>query len=326
VKHNVGLGLGGICLAAQLVACGGSSNNNTIDAPAGTGDAAVPTDLQPPAQGFQVKSPELTIMPGQEITYCYYFKFPTTTEVGVKKWQSRMTSGSHHMIVYLTKTEQKPAGTVDTGCGGVGGGGAGNIPVWTYSAQNQDAEAVMPTGIGMTIAAAQPAYVQMHYLNTTDAAIKVHVTLNGDTYATTDTYTKAAAFVTYTSGFSVPPGNSSVSKTCDLAGAGLGSAKFFTMSTHTHKQGVKTYVKDGSTAGTQIFSATDWEHPGAISWMSEPFYTFPSGKLYYQCDYTNPGTTTIVEGQSAQTNEMCMAVGYFFPATTAKFCVNGLVF
>ena len=40
--------------------------------------------------------------------------------------------------------------------------------------------------------------------------------------------------------------------------------------------------------------------------------------------YDNTGDNkniTVVSGSSAATNEMCMAVGYTFPATTAKFCV-----
>ena len=56
-----------------------------------------------------------------------------------------------------------------------------------------------------------------------------------------------------------------------------------------------------------------------------PFYTFTSGTLTYECTYTNNGdnaNSTIVSGPSAQTNEMCMGVGYFFPATGPRFCLN----
>jgi hypothetical protein len=321
MKHHIGMGLGFLATLALAGGCGGSSNN-TVPADAAPPDAAVPAELAPPAQGFQIKSPEQTIAAGQEITLCYFLKMPNTTEVGVKKWESQMTPGSHHMILYFTQTAAGPEGTVSaTNCGGVGSGTG--VPIWTYSAQNAHNAAVMPAGVGMTVPAAQYAYIQMHYLNTTDAAIKVHVTLNAETYGATDTYQKAAAFVTYTAGFTVPPGDSSVNKTCDLTS--LGAVKWFTLSTHTHKQGVRTSVRDGAATATEIFTAADWEHPGAVNWP-DPFYTFPSNKLYYQCDYTNPGTTTITEGQSAQTNEMCMAVGYFFPATRAKFCVNGTVF
>jgi hypothetical protein len=46
------------------------------------------------------------------------------------------------------------------------------------------------------------------------------------------------------------------------------------MSTHAHKQAVKTTVKNGTVASTNIaFESTDWEHPGGVKWMATPFYT-----------------------------------------------------
>ena len=48
--------------------------------------------LPPPARGFQVTTPEVTIMPHQEITYCYYFHTPNTENMVIKKWSSSMTS------------------------------------------------------------------------------------------------------------------------------------------------------------------------------------------------------------------------------------------
>jgi hypothetical protein len=44
--------------------------------------------------------------------------------------------------------------------------------------------------------------------------------------------------------------------------------------------------------------------------------------LTWTCTYDNTGSNkgmTVVAGPSALTNEMCMATGYFFPATGPKF-------
>ena len=41
--------------------------------------------------------------------------------------------------------------------------------------------------------------------------------------------------------------------------------------------------------------------------------------LTWQCTYDNTGSNGVVSGPSAQTNEMCMATGYYFPATGPKF-------
>jgi hypothetical protein len=274
-----------------------------------------PGTLPPPAQGFQVVTPVIELQPGAEVTYCYYTRMPNTEMVGVKQWESKMTPGSHHMIVYFTQTELKPAGTLtQDGCGA-------GLGVWTYSAQEPSVQFAMPKDIGMTVPGGQPAFIQMHYLNATDKVLPVRVTLNALTYAPTETFTPAAAFVTYNSNISIPGGTPNVP---GLASAGgdctvSPSAKFFTMSTHAHKQAVKTEISDG---GQMLFSSTDWEHPGARTFADAPFYSFTSGKLTYRCDYKNPTGRRIEDGDSAVTDEMCMAIGYSFPATRPTLCIN----
>ncbi len=73
-----------------------------------------------------------------------------------------------------------------------------------------------------------------------------------------------------------------------------------------------------------VFESTDWEHPGAMSWNGAPFFSFASNKLTYHCDYLNPTNSVIMDGPSAATNEMCMAIGYFFPSPggTGHFCLD----
>lgn len=285
--------------------------------------------LPPPARGFQVVSPEITIPSGTEITYCYYFRTPNTAAMPIKSWKSHMTTGSHHMILYFTSTLERPEGTISPdNCGG--GGGGLNAPVWTYASQVVDQEFTLPsddgTGlpIAQAVAAGQPAYIQMHYLNATDNPIKVHVELNANAYDEGVAVRGAAPFITYNTNINLGAAAGSTttaSGSCTVSS----TAKFFTMSTHVHKRGVHTYVKDGS---TMVFESTDWEHPGDRNWTAAPFFSFASGKLSYQCDYRNAtgSPAPITDGPSAATNEMCMAIGYFFDtastATTSHYCLN----
>lgn len=291
-------------------ACSGGAGAPTTD--------AAPVDssaVDAPAPGaFSVTTPEVTIGAGKEETWRYYTTFTGSKALGIKRWASVMTPGSHHLIMYFMTTLPKPAGTLEQGsC--QGGQSLQNLPVWTYSAQTPTAESPMPPGVGMQVAANQGICVEMHYLNVTEAALKAHVQVTGDAYAEGVAYQKAAAFITYNTQISIPPGGTATAGgECDVPAG----AKFFAMSTHVHKQGIKTQVKDGA---TMLFEATDWEHPGTKSW-TEPFYSFASNKLSYQCDYRNPTNRTVTEGQSAETDEMCMAVGYFFPAEKAKMCIN----
>lgn len=294
--------LAAIVTGLVLAACGGG----------GAADDGV--DATPaPAEGFRIQTPPIRIEAGQEITYCYYTTIPTTRTIGVKKWSSTMTPGSHHLILFFHSGSQAD-GTITANCGF--GGGAGQLPFWTYSAQTPTQSAPMPAGVGMTVNAGQKAFVQMHYLNTSDAPIMASVTIDAEAYAEGEAYTPAAAYVTYNTQIDLAANSTgSAGGTCNVPA----DAKFFALSTHAHHFSTHTEVKDGA---SMVFQSDNWDHPGAVSWPVDPFYTFASGKLTYRCDYDNTSGARVRTGDSAQTDEMCMAVGYFFPATAAKFCIN----
>ncbi len=316
------------CLAFVLVttlsSCSGS------DDVVGTQPDAreIPEDggFGPPSRGFQIATSPVDINPGVEATYCYYFRTPNTTELSIQKCASQMTAGSHHMILYFTPSEHGKPGTLDDRCGFASGG---LDSVWTYSAQTAIAEAALPRDdgngvpVGQTVKAGQLGYIQLHYLNATDDVIHAQVLLNAYAYDAGVQVTPAAPFVTYNSHIDLAPGNTvnptpgMVSGSCDVDP----TAKFYTMSTHTHKQGVHTFVKD---AASMVFESRSWEHPGAMTRERPPFVSFASGKLTYQCEYLNPNNYSIQTGDSAATAEMCMAVGYYFPAVggTGHLCLN----
>jgi len=264
------------------------------------------------------------LMPGQEVTYCYYFHTPNTGTLGIKKWTSDMTPGSHHMIYFFGNASQPADGTLDPS-GNCGGGGL-QAPIWIYAAQTPTADMPMPTDdgagkpLGMNVPANQPGYFQMHYLNASDTPLMVHVKLDAYAYDAGTAYTQTAAYITYNNSINIGPHATGVveTQTCNTPAG----SKFWLVSTHAHKQAVKTEILDGSTS---VFSSTDWEHPGVKAWGATPYFSFASGKMTYSCTYDNTGTNannTITSGQSAQTNEMCMGTGYFFPATKPMFCLD----
>jgi hypothetical protein len=325
-----------VVLVIPFLACGTPVQPPVGDVPDAQGPSDASTVLPAPDRGFQVVSPTIDIKPGVEVTYCYYFRTPNTADLAIRRWQSHMTPGSHHMILYFTATEQQPAGTLSTTrCGIASGNGA---PVWTYSAQSSDAESALPPNdglgnpIGQSIPAGQPGFIQMHYLNATDSVIHAHVELNAYAYDEGVQVIQAAPYVTYNYRILIQPGSPTAptpgasGATCSVPLSNGKPPKFFIMTTHTHKQGVHTYVKDGD---TMVFDSRSWEHPGATTWDTTPFYTFTSGSLTYHCDYLNPNAYSIMSGDSAATDEMCMAIGYYFPAVvpttgpTGHFCVDG---
>jgi len=316
-------------LVTTLAGCGGfSGNTSDPDASGPTGDGG----LQPPARGFQIISPTVDIDPGADLTYCYYFRTPNTSDLAIKKWASHMTPGGHHMIVYLTPGKLADPGTLQTDTCGFELNGIG--PVWTYSAQSADHESALPSDdgngvpVGQLITASHYGFIQMHYLNATDAVIHAHIELNAYAYDEGVQVTQAAPFITYNRRIDLAPGSTiaptpgMVNGTCNVPlDNNQMPPKFYIMSTHTHKQGVHTFIKDG---GTTVFDSTNWEHPGERTWSTAPFFSFTSGQLTYQCEYMNPNNYRIQTGDSTATAEVCMAFGYYFPAAdaTGHYCLN----
>jgi hypothetical protein len=318
-----------VLVAFSVAACssGGSSTPGTpapMDSPPTTtpsDDAGATTTLAAPTSGYQIVTPDYVIPAGGEKFFCYYTTLPSTTTVGVTKYQSQLTPGSHHMILYATKTNIQPDGTMvecNDGLGGAafsGSGGLSSIPVWAYAAQTPEGELDMPPGVAVVLAEKQPLIVNMHYLNATGGPLTVHVTLNIETLAPGVTYTPSASFVTFNTQINIPPhGTQTVSGSCPVPAG----AKFFTMSTHSHSHTTMDTVSDGTKT---VLTTTDWSNPTKQTWAS-PFYEFASGKLTYQCQYDNQSDSTVTVGNSAQVNEMCMAVGYLFPASSTTFCLN----
>ncbi|HEY4241988.1 MAG TPA: hypothetical protein VGM88_19345 [Kofleriaceae bacterium] len=325
----------GACGTDKASNSGGGGDDVTGDDQPGSdggGADADPYYLAPPTYGFQIKGPDIDLMPSQEITYCYYFHTPNTQDMAIQSWESKMTPGSHHLIFFQTDSNSQADGTLTTDNCGLTGGGL-NLPVWTFSAQTEDALEMMPqndgngTPVGQTIPAGKSGYIQMHYLNATDNEVHAHVTVNANAYPQGTTVTPAAPFVTFNTNINIPAeGMASAAGECTVPT----DKKFFLMTTHSHKQSVETMVYDGGTVatgnqitgGTMVVDSTDWEHPSVTQWSAMPFYQFTNPKLGYQCNYVNPNNYDIHEGDSAARDEMCMAVGYFFPSTDAKICLN----
>jgi hypothetical protein len=267
---------------------------------------------------FTVTSTDLMLQPGEETTKCFYFHTPNTEQAIVNRWVSDMTPGSHHMIVFASLDGmQPPDGTLDD-CSG------GNVPVPMFGTQISHEELDMPDDDGFGLPLAQvvepntAAYFQMHYLNSTDEPLPVHVQLSAYALPATTTYTRTDLFATYNADISIAPGatNVEVTATCDVF-----DKKFWQMSSHSHKQSKHTEVKDGA---NMVFNSSDWEHPGAKTWQAPTFYQFQGTSITWSCTYDNTGDNanrTVTDGQSAQTNEMCMATGYYFPAVGARGCV-----
>jgi hypothetical protein len=292
----------------------------------GQGTSCTPgTDLAPPAsgQGYQIATPAnaIAVQPGAEEFLCYYRTLPNTSTINVGSYQSYMTAGSsHHFIAYQVGSGSagafgsEPDGTL-VSCA-FGGG------TWMYatSLPGEIIEMKMPDGVGLPLPAGTQVMLNMHFINPGSSTAYPQVKLNLNTVA--DITYKAAAMYSFNTSIDVPaatssgPGTQTVSGTCT---APVGS-NFFVMTSHTHKFATVTkvnYLHGGQTY--DIVDTTDWEHPDVGVWQAPNFLTVQAGDSFtYSCSYSNPTSMPVLVGDTAATNEMCMAIGYYFPAGNAS--------
>lgn len=326
-----------ICYGVTCKKPSGTGPDSTVTDRFGThafGKLATQMVCAPAVQGseplpvFEITTPDVEIDPGQEISYCYYFRTPNLQAVAVKKWKSSMGSVIHDATVYTMPADVQSPGTLTAaGCGGLQSASAQNIPHWLYAADAASAELPFPAddGTGKPVAlelpANKPGYVMLRYFNTTGTKVSGHFTLVAETLADGVSYTQTNTYISYDGSISIPAGalGAVESQNCAVSAG----AKFWYLSTHSQKQSIRTRLLDGAST---LFESLDFEHPGAETRLTSPFLALATNKLTTECTYNNPTNRTITAGDSLQTDEQCVGVGYLFPATEPKICYNGSVF
>ena len=295
---------------------GGTGGTGPLGRSTGCGQASSCTpssDLAPPANGVQYVLPpgSITIQPGQEAYYCFYKQVPQAITVG--GFQSWMGKGSsHHFILFEEGPGQSDGAIIPCSFG------MGN---WRYatSVAGQTIALTFPDSVGLQVAAGQMFDMNTHFVNPgstpVDAVLKVNVLYaqNVTNYAST--------MYSFNAGINVPPasaagpGTQTVQGTCSPPAG----SNFFALTTHTHRWAVEADVnlmRGGQP--TNVVKTTNWEAPDTALWNG-PFLTMKAGDSFtYSCSYSNSDSFTVTAGTTAANNEMCMAIGYFFPTGTAQ--------
>jgi len=299
----------------------GGSSTGAGGASTGTWDPTANLDangnLIPPATGagFQLLTPTFDLEPGQEIYNCFHVATPNTAVFPVGEWDSQMSPGSHHFILYRSDADATAtqAGVLTSGACTQGFGGS----TWLYTMGAPRGHLLMPDGVAMELTPNEHIDFDMHYINTGADVIHAHIGLNVNKVKAA-MYQKADAEISFNTGIFVPPmGTQTVSGTCPA----VPGASYFLMQTHMHKHGtlatISRVLANGQ-MGEELVHTTNWDSPEVKIWQQAPFFTFNPGEHFaYSCSYKNDTSQIITVGISAATNEMCMMETYFFPAAAS---------
>jgi hypothetical protein len=96
--------------------------------------------------------------------------------------------------------------------------------------------------------------------------------------------------------------------------------------THTNHLSDRTRARiDARVDGvlTTLVETADWANPGTRFFGGFGFFTPSDGMITQRCDYDNRTNRTVTAGSSVVDDELCIALGYYFPADRPRFCYNG---
>jgi hypothetical protein len=272
---------------------------------------------------------DVTLPAGAERLECMYAAMPSDRGViAVPSAESHYTPGSHHLLAYRTDLTSIPFdrhGIWD----------CTNDASWIqhdrgsyYEAQQPDSHRELPPGVAHEFQPGEVILLQSHYVNTTDAAIAAHVVLTLHTVELA-TITQQAGSIIFSNLNILIPAHSKwrVTMSCKLP-QDIHPAELWS---HMHKQAVSFIAtSDDATAGTalgnSLYTELDWSEPQPRIYPGDPPITLHAGtNITFTCDYENNTNKLISYGESAQTNEMCIFHGIYWPrmAANAEQCRDG---
>ncbi len=313
--------------AALVLAGCSSSGASPTGAGGGTGGGSTGgsggSSLAPPpaGQGVQFEM-QTTIAAGSEDERC---KFVTADEdLWVHQEQVLYTPGSHHFILWNTTYTSIPTtddhgNAVDTSgvfeCPG-GPPAAWSVNRYVGGSQSANAPNVLgnlPDNYAIHIPKGSVLMMDLHVLNTTSKALPVTVQMNLDTIPAAQVTQEAGIYFFYNPFIAIPPASTAHARmSCPVTS----DVTLTTAQTHMHKWGLggTATLEDGTGAMVeQIYKSSTWIDPPVTEWSTPPMALKAGQQIDYECNYQNDGPTTIIQGLSAQTNEMCVLVGAYYP-------------
>lgn len=279
--------------------------------------------LEPPAQGKGVQLRMVSPLdPGTETERCMFHQVGPEG-LAVNREDVRFTSGSHHVLLYVTPYTQVPTqdrfGTnVDTSgvfeCGAKGPTAHWEVTGVAGGSQIANGAPIindLPSGTAIIIPAGTVLLMNTHYLNSTGKVLETDARINLYTIPQSEVTTEAGILFWYNPFIYIPAQqHASAREVCTVKN----NIQLINAQSHMHRRGVGYVARALDSSGTpidELYRTTEWEEVEMNTF--EPPKTLTAGqKVDFQCDYLNTTDHTIIQGLSTQ-DEMCMFLGLYYP-------------
>lgn len=275
---------------------------------------------EPSVFAVRLQVPPFQVAPGAEVSPCYYTSIPEEAASAVVRIESSMTPGSHHLVLFRTDEALAPDGTFGD-CGALlSFSSPEDMPQWIYAAQEDVQTFETPDGVGIPLPPGSHVAFSLHYVNASTEPLDVELGL--ELFYAREAVSSAASFVSYAPDISVlPQAEGMVSGHCKLPQG----ARIFLLTTHSHQFTTSARIDRwaGGVNLERLLLTEDWEHPTVETYAPEYLTLGDDEELAYTCRFLNTLGETLVDGESAVNEEMCMAIGWYFPANGANtYCAG----
>jgi len=279
-----------------VAACGSD------DVPAGpdAGDVAPLLDAPPEGAGLQLGL-DVALAAGDELEQCQYVRIDDALEIA--RFEHVYSTGSHHLLLYQTDLTEAPTDPFD--CTGAQLTELGVRGI-AYAAQVPGGELAYPEDVALKFPAGSVLLMQTHYLNAGLEDLDAQVRLNL-WFTETPAAIEAGTLFFYDWAIVVPDGEPATARMqCQIPSE---IDLVFGMS-HMHRRGVGYQATlDGD---TMLFETEAWQ--GIEPRHYAPHQRVAAGSsIEFHCDYQGEAGRTIIEGPSAEANEMCMFIASYYP-------------
>lgn len=289
----------GSCAAGDCRACPSCYERELCEGTAHAAAVQACIDAPPGTETLIIDSDPFTVNPGEELYRCQNFANPFGRDVAVVKSESFMPPGSHHMFAFYAQ------GATDSAleeCSGL------EFSRSIHTSQLPYGVFDYPEGVGTLVKQDEGIRLNAHYLNTTPNPI--------DATVTTVLYIKERAAVSqfsshiFFNNFAIlvgPRSTGKAEKTCKIPK----DINLLGVAGHMHQFGTLLRAETGS--GDLVYETESWDEPeNAI--FDPPMPIAKDDTITYWCDYENTSDGTLTFGDSAETDEMCILSGRYFPA------------
>ena len=260
---------------------------------------------------------ETTVAPGTEAYRCRFVRMPHTGgEIFVSGGQHTLSAGTHHYLLFrtnltsLTDAQSQPTDCVEHD------GVMQYVSAFVTGGQTPHESADFPGGVAIAFASDEILLLQAHFLNATRAPIDARVDVVLRTIPTDAVEQRAGLLQFYDPFISVPPhASASAGMRCPIPH----DITLLSAGPHMHRHGVgyEAFVDEPGQppSTTPFYTSNDWEHPTYFL----GYRTIRAGSyVRFRCDYRNDDDAPVVQGLSADRDEMCMFGGYYFPAMSPE--------